>query len=45
MFGGDQNSVVLISKSTEETWPKASKEDVAERLLDKIIERFETISL
>ena len=45
VFGGDQNSVVLISKSTEETWPKASKEDVAERLLDKIIERFETISL
>ena len=45
VFGGDQNSVVLISKSTEEAWPKASKEDVAERLLDKIIERFETISL
>ena len=45
VFGGDQNSVVLISKNTEEAWPKASKQDVAERLLDKIIERFETISL
>lgn len=45
VFGGDQNTVVLISKSNDETWPKASKQEVAERLLDKIVERFETISI
>ena len=45
VFGGDQNSVVLISKSSDETWPKSSKEEVAERLLDKIVERFEVISI
>ncbi len=45
VFGGDQNSVVLIAKSSEEKWPKASKEEVAQRLLDKIVERFETISV
>lgn len=45
VFGGDQNTVVLISKSIDETWPKASKQEVAERLLDKIVERFETISI
>ncbi|MEP1206938.1 MAG: bifunctional phosphopantothenoylcysteine decarboxylase/phosphopantothenate--cysteine ligase CoaBC [Rhizobiaceae bacterium] len=45
VFGGDQNSVVLISKTTDEAWPKSSKEDVAQRLLDKIVERFEVISV
>ncbi|NKB51500.1 MAG: bifunctional phosphopantothenoylcysteine decarboxylase/phosphopantothenate--cysteine ligase CoaBC [Rhizobiaceae bacterium] len=45
VFGGDQNSVVLISKSSDEAWPKASKEQVAQRLLDRIVERFEVISV
>jgi len=45
VFGGDQNSVVLISKSTDEAWPKASKQEVARRLLDKIVERFEVIAV
>ncbi len=43
VFGGDENSVVLVSKTGDEAWPKASKEQVAERLVDKIIDRFEVI--
>ena len=45
VFGSDQNSVVLISKASQEAWPKVSKQEVAERLVDRIIERFETIEV
>ncbi|MCJ8307969.1 MAG: bifunctional phosphopantothenoylcysteine decarboxylase/phosphopantothenate--cysteine ligase CoaBC [Hyphomicrobiales bacterium] len=45
VFGGDQNSVVLISKASQEAWPKVSKQEVAERLVDRIIERFENIEV
>lgn len=45
VFGGDQNSVVLISKGGNQAWPKVSKQEVAERLVDRIIERFETIDV
>ena len=45
VFGGDQNSVVLISKASQEAWPKVSKQEVAERLVDRIIERFQTIEV
>lgn len=45
VFGGDENSVVLVSKSGDETWPKASKQEVAKRLVERVAERFETISV
>ena len=45
VFGGDQNSVVLISKASQEAWPKVSKQEVAERLVDRIIERFQAIEV
>ena len=45
VFGGDQNSVVLISKAADEAWPKVSKQEVAERLVEHIIEHFETIDV
>jgi len=44
-FGGDRNTVVLVSKSGEENWPSASKDEVAERLVDKIAERFEVVEV
>ena len=45
VFGGDENTVHLISRSGADAWPKMSKQDVAERLVDRIAERFETISV
>ncbi|MEP0942207.1 MAG: bifunctional phosphopantothenoylcysteine decarboxylase/phosphopantothenate--cysteine ligase CoaBC [Rhizobiaceae bacterium] len=45
VFGGDQNSVVLINKANHEAWPKVSKHEVAHRLVERIIERFETIDV
>ncbi|MEM1039879.1 MAG: bifunctional phosphopantothenoylcysteine decarboxylase/phosphopantothenate--cysteine ligase CoaBC [Pseudomonadota bacterium] len=45
VFGGDMNSVVLVSKGGSEAFPKASKEAVAERLVARIVERFETIDI
>ncbi len=45
VFGGDENSIVLVSASGDETWPKSSKQDVAERLVEKIAERFEVVSI
>lgn len=44
-FGGDRNTVVLVSKSSEENWPNASKDEVAERLVEKIAERFEVVEI
>ena len=45
VFGGDQNSVVLVSKTGEDAWPKCSKQEVAQRLVDRIAERFEVIEV
>jgi phosphopantothenoylcysteine decarboxylase/phosphopantothenate--cysteine ligase len=36
VFGGDRNTVHLISASGVEDWPEMSKEDVAERLVSRI---------
>ncbi len=45
VFGGDRNNVTLVSKSGDEDWPSMSKREVAERLVERIAERFETISV
>jgi phosphopantothenoylcysteine decarboxylase / phosphopantothenate---cysteine ligase len=36
VFGGDQNTVQLVSASGEETWEQLSKQDVATRLMHKL---------
>jgi phosphopantothenoylcysteine decarboxylase / phosphopantothenate---cysteine ligase len=38
VFGGDANTVHLISKVGVESWPRASKQDVARKLLLKLVE-------
>jgi phosphopantothenoylcysteine decarboxylase / phosphopantothenate---cysteine ligase len=38
VFGGDANTVHLISKSGIDSWPHASKQDVAKKLLHKLAE-------
>ena len=45
VFGGDSNSVVLVSSGGSEAWPKCSKQEVAERLVDRIAERFEVVEV
>ena len=37
-FDADENQVLLVSKDTHETWKKMSKQEVANKLVDKIIE-------
>ena len=39
-FGGQQNTVHLISDGTVEDWPTLSKVEVAERLADRIVRHF-----
>lgn len=39
-FGGDSNSVHLISENGVEDWPKLSKREVADRLADRIAAHF-----
>ncbi len=36
IFGGDQNTVQLVSAAGEETWEHQSKQDVAIRLMDRL---------
>jgi phosphopantothenoylcysteine decarboxylase/phosphopantothenate--cysteine ligase len=36
VFGGDRNTVHLVSKSGVEDWPAMSKQDVADRLMAKL---------
>ena len=36
VMGGDQNAVTLYSRDGEETWPRASKAEIADRLAAKI---------
>lgn len=47
VMGGDQNTVRLISKEGVESWPKLSKQEVAERLVERMVAFFdvETIEI
>ncbi len=45
VFGGDANTVVLVSKSGDEQWEKASKSEIAARLVERIAQRLEQISV
>lgn len=45
VFGADDNTVTLLTDSSEETWPLASKHDIATRLVGKISAYFATPSL
>jgi phosphopantothenoylcysteine decarboxylase/phosphopantothenate--cysteine ligase len=42
VFGADDNTVTLITESAEETWPLASKRDIAAKLAHKIVDYFAT---
>ena len=44
-FGGDDNSVVLVTRDGAEALARMSKDDVAEALVHRIAERFETIEV
>lgn len=39
-FGGERNTVHLISAGGTEHWPTLSKADVAERLVDRVVQHF-----
>lgn len=41
VMGGDENTLHLITKDAEESWPRLSKRDVAEKLAQKIEKHFE----
>ncbi len=41
-FGGDDNTIHLVSADGVEDWPRMSKTDVADRLADRIAEKLET---
>ena len=45
VFGGDKNTIRLVTRTGDEEWPTLSKREVAQRLVAKIAERFETVSL
>jgi phosphopantothenoylcysteine decarboxylase / phosphopantothenate---cysteine ligase len=38
-FGGSENTVHLVAQDGVESWPRLSKQDVAERLVDTIVRR------
>ena len=38
-FGGEQNTVHLVSRTGVDSWPRLSKQEVAERLTDAIVQR------
>jgi len=38
-FGGDENTVHLVSRTGVDSWPRLSKQEVAERLTDAIVQR------
>ena len=40
-FGGDENTVHLVSSSDVENWPRARKQDIATRLAERIADRLE----
>src|SRR5882724_1385133 len=41
-FGGSENTVHLVAQDGVESWPRLSKQDVAERLVDTIVRRLGT---
>lgn len=41
VMGGDQNTISLISASGIDKWPKMTKTEVAERLIERIIAHFD----
>ncbi|MEL6966513.1 MAG: bifunctional phosphopantothenoylcysteine decarboxylase/phosphopantothenate--cysteine ligase CoaBC [Pseudomonadota bacterium] len=45
VFGGDENTVVLVTRAGDTAWPKASKREIAERLVDRIADHFDVVSL
>ncbi|MEN0041480.1 MAG: bifunctional phosphopantothenoylcysteine decarboxylase/phosphopantothenate--cysteine ligase CoaBC, partial [Pseudomonadota bacterium] len=45
VFGTDRNAVTLVTKNGADKWAPSSKADVAEKLVEKIVSRFETIDL
>ena len=45
VFGTDRNAVTLVTKGGAEKWAPSSKDDVAAKLVDRIAERFETVSV
>lgn len=45
VFGEDQNHVYLITKSEKQDWQPMSKQNIASRLTDEIIEFFQTIDI
>ena len=40
VMGGDENTVHIIERDKNETWPKLSKQEVADRLADRIAQHF-----
>ena len=40
-FGGDENTVHLVSAEGVEHWPRMSKADVANRLADRVAKKLE----
>ncbi len=40
VMGGDQNSMILVTPSGEEVWPKETKQAAARRLANRIAEEF-----
>ncbi len=36
VFGGDRNSVAIVTKSNVETWPAMAKQDVAKKLMERL---------
>jgi phosphopantothenoylcysteine decarboxylase/phosphopantothenate--cysteine ligase len=36
VFGGDRNSVSIVTKSSVETWPAMAKQDVARKLMERL---------
>ena len=44
-FGGADNAVTLVTRDGSEAWPRMTKQEVAEALVERIAERFETIEV
>jgi phosphopantothenoylcysteine decarboxylase/phosphopantothenate--cysteine ligase len=44
VLGGEHNTVHLIAPGGEEHWPALSKVDVAERLVDRVVQHFAALS-
>ncbi len=40
IFGSDENHVYLVTSQSQEEWPRCSKKQVAQRLVDKITEQW-----